>query len=69
MINSFADAIIPKDGFIITKRKQDSKYLTDLSEGHKPEKQHEGLEEGPEVVVLVDGTVSVFLNGDVSKQL
>ena len=34
-----------------------------------PKEKHESLYEGPEVVVLVDGTVSVFLKSNIPKQL
>lgn len=34
-----------------------------------PEQKYEGEEEGPEVVVLVDGTFAVFFEPDVPKEL
>lgn len=36
---------------------------------NKPEEQHESLDKGPEVIMLVDGTFSVLFNRNVPKQL
>lgn len=37
--------------------------------GNTPEEKHESLDERPEVVMLVDGTISVLFNRNVPKQL
>lgn len=37
--------------------------------GNAPEEKHESLDECPEVVMLVDGTISVLFNRNVPKQL
>ena len=37
--------------------------------GNLPEQEDEGQEERPEVVVLVDGTFTVFFNPNVPKEL
>ena len=36
---------------------------------HTPEKEYEGQKEGPEVVVLVDGTFTFFFNPNIPKEL
>lgn len=36
---------------------------------YAPKEEHQSLHKGPEVVVLVDGTISILFNCNISKEL
>lgn len=51
-----------KDGETTSVRKLQAKILK-----HSPEEQHQGHDEGPEVIVLIDGTLSLLVKCQIPK--